>query len=123
MAHDYGSRDPAFVALVQHVRDSLLRVAGVTTQDGWESVIMQGSGTFCVESVLTTVLPRHGAKLLIIANGAYGRRMATMAEVLDIPHTLVNFSERTVRLASRVKQTNMNWDEMYYLVCTMRGGS
>jgi len=42
-------------------------------------VPIQGSGTFAVEAMLGTFVPRDG-KLLILVNGAYGRRMARMCE-------------------------------------------
>ena len=42
-------------------------------------MLMQGSGTFGVESVLTSVTGLED-KLLICANGAYGERMADIAE-------------------------------------------
>ena len=42
----------------------------------------QGSGTYAVEAVLQTSSPREGARVLILANGAYGRRMARICEVL-----------------------------------------
>jgi 2-aminoethylphosphonate-pyruvate transaminase len=39
---------------------------------------MQGSGTFSVEATVTTAVPEDG-KLLVLANGAYGRRIAQIA--------------------------------------------
>ena len=42
----------------------------------------QGSGTYAVEAVLQTSSPREGGRVLILANGAYGRRMARICEVL-----------------------------------------
>ena len=35
-----------------------------------------------MEAVLQTSSPREGARVLILANGAYGRRMAKICEVL-----------------------------------------
>ena len=43
---------------------------------------LQGSGTYAVEAVLQTSSPREGARVLVLANGAYGRRMARICEVL-----------------------------------------
>ena len=48
---------------------------------------MQGSGTFGVESVLTSVIGRED-KLLIAANGAYGLRMAEICRHAGIAYTL-----------------------------------
>jgi 2-aminoethylphosphonate-pyruvate transaminase len=53
---------------------------------------MQGSGTFGVESVLSSTIPPRG-KLLIISNGAYGKRMAQMAHVLNIAATTLTYAE------------------------------
>ena len=44
---------------------------------------MQGSGTFAIESVISSAIPRDG-KLLVLVNGAYGRRIAQMARVHGI---------------------------------------
>ena len=78
MLTDLGSRDSAFIGAVREIREGLLALAGVSQERGWEAVLMQGSGTFCVESVLSSSLPRDGA-LLVARNGAYGARIATIA--------------------------------------------
>ena len=57
MLHDLGSRDDTFVELIQRIRRRLLQIGGV--DDGtYEAVLMQGSGTFVVESVISSVVPR-----------------------------------------------------------------
>jgi 2-aminoethylphosphonate-pyruvate transaminase len=76
MLRDWGSRDGAFIALNRRVRERLLGLV-----DGAKShvcVPLQGSGTFVVEAMLGTLLSKNG-KLLVLVNGAYGRRMATIA--------------------------------------------
>ena len=82
MMHDLGSRDVEFIDLVHDIRRRLLQLGGV--DDGtYEAVLLQGSGTFGVESVLSSVIPNDG-KLLVAINGAYGRRMADIARTLKI---------------------------------------
>jgi len=82
MLHDCGSRDAAFIEVVRRIRGRLLELGGVA--DGtYEAVLMQGSGTFAVESVISSIIPRSG-KLLVAANGAYGRRMAQISRTLAI---------------------------------------
>lgn len=83
MLRDLGSRDAAFIEVVREIRRELLRLGGVAG-GGYEAVLMQGSGTFGIESVVGSVIPRDG-KLLVAVNGAYGRRMAEMGERLGIP--------------------------------------
>ena len=84
MLSDLGSRDVAFVRAVGEIRSGLLELAGVSKEEGWESVLMQGSGTFSVESVLSSSIPQNGV-LLVARNGAYGERIATIARCHGIP--------------------------------------
>jgi 2-aminoethylphosphonate-pyruvate transaminase len=53
---------------------------------------MQGSGTFGVESVVSSTVPRDG-KLLVVANGAYGERIARMAEMAGIETRVLRYPE------------------------------
>jgi len=71
MVHDWGSRDAAFIALNGEVLDGLPKI--VHGEGAYVTVPMQGSGTFAVEAMLTTFVPRDGAALVLI-NGAYGQR-------------------------------------------------
>ena len=72
--------------IVQVIRAKLVDLA--TDADDrhqrYTSVLMQGSGTFCVESMLGSTIPADG-KLLVLANGAYGQRIAKIAQVAKIP--------------------------------------
>jgi 2-aminoethylphosphonate-pyruvate transaminase len=83
MLHDMGSRDKEFLQVVKEIRSELLNIAGVTSEEGYVTVLMQGSGTFGVESVISTVIPSFG-HLLVLSNGAYGDRIKQMAEVYGI---------------------------------------
>jgi 2-aminoethylphosphonate-pyruvate transaminase len=85
LLRDVGSRDGEFIAVVARVRESLLRLAGVSKETGYEAVLVQGSGTFGVEATLGTAVPADG-RLLVLANGAYGERMGEIARRLGIPH-------------------------------------
>jgi 2-aminoethylphosphonate-pyruvate transaminase len=53
---------------------------------------MQGSGTFVVESVISSAIPRDG-KLLVLINGAYGRRIAQTARVHGIAPDVFEVAE------------------------------
>ena len=91
---DYGSRDATFLETVKSIRSQLLGIGGASQASGYECVLMQGSGTFTVECVLGCAAPSGAGKLLIVENGAYGRRMATIARVHGTPHTVLAFNER-----------------------------
>jgi 2-aminoethylphosphonate-pyruvate transaminase len=81
MAVDYGSRDPAFVAMSDAVRHQLAALVGPA--EGWVAVPVQGSGTFAIEAAVGTLIPRDG-KLLVVENGAYGARLAQIATTLGV---------------------------------------
>jgi 2-aminoethylphosphonate-pyruvate transaminase len=83
MMHDAGSRDAEFIATVRDIRARLLRIGGAGPRSDYECVPMQGSGTFAIESVISSAIPRGGG-LLVLVNGAYGRRIVEMARVHGI---------------------------------------
>lgn len=91
---DLGSRDAAFRAVVAEIRAGLLALAGVSAP-GYAAVLMPGSGTFGVEAVISSVLG-PGQALLVVVNGAYGRRIVRMAEVHNIPVTTVAAPENAL---------------------------
>jgi 2-aminoethylphosphonate-pyruvate transaminase len=79
MLRDLGSRDGEFIGVVKKIRERLLKLAGVSQSQGWETVLMQGSGTFAIESVISSITPPKG-KWLVIINGAYGERILKIIE-------------------------------------------
>ena len=102
MLHDVGSWHFEFNEIVAGIRRRLLALAGTSRDHGFECILMQGSGSFGVESVLGSVVPPDG-RVLILANGAYGERIVRMAEVLKIRHTTYRTAEDTPPEPSRVE--------------------
>ena len=92
MLHDAGSWHFEFNDLVAGIRGRLLSIAGVSRERGWEAVLLQGSGTYGVEAVFQTVVPR-GGKVAVLANGAYGNRMAQMLGQAAIDHVVLRTPE------------------------------
>jgi 2-aminoethylphosphonate-pyruvate transaminase len=92
MQHDIGSRDSEFIDLIAGIRAALLEIAGVSQESGYEAVLMQGSGTFAIEAVLSSVIPPDG-RLLVLANGAYGERILQIAERLKIATAIQRWPE------------------------------
>jgi 2-aminoethylphosphonate-pyruvate transaminase len=79
MLHDLGSRDQRFIAINANVRRRLVEI--IHGGEAFVCVPLQGSGTFVVEAMLGTFVPR-GGKLLVLVNGAYGQRMLRMCTYL-----------------------------------------
>jgi len=66
MLMDWCTWDDDYRMIVEGIRGRLVNLA--STKPGFTSVLMQGSGTFSVESVIGSVIPRDG-KLLVLTNG------------------------------------------------------
>ena len=79
MLRDWGSWDSQFNAVTAVVRDRLLAI--VCAEGSHVCVPMQGSGTFSVEGAVNTLVPRDG-HLLVLINGAYGKRFAKLAQMM-----------------------------------------
>lgn len=78
MVHDWGSRDAEFLRINREVLDRLPAIANAEATH--VTVPVQGSGTFAVEAMLTSLVPPDGEVLLLV-NGAYGHRAK---RILDI---------------------------------------
>jgi 2-aminoethylphosphonate-pyruvate transaminase len=82
MLRDWCTWDDDYNNIVESIRTQLIKLA--TTEEDYTCVLMQGSGTFSVESVIGSALPENG-KLLVLVNGAYGQRIVKIAQSLRIP--------------------------------------
>jgi 2-aminoethylphosphonate-pyruvate transaminase len=92
MLRDAGSWHFEFNAKVKEIRQRILKLAGVTPEKGYECILLQGSGTFGVESVFSTSVP-EGGKVLVLSNGAYGERMVAMLKCLRIENIVYRTGE------------------------------
>ncbi|OAJ60068.1 2-aminoethylphosphonate--pyruvate transaminase [Paraburkholderia ginsengiterrae] len=88
MLRDWGSWDGDFRAMTALLRTSLLDIAGDTAGE-YDCVPLQGSGSYCVEAMLGSLLPRD-AHALVLANGAYGKRIASTLGYLGRAHTVLD---------------------------------
>lgn len=91
MLSDWCTWDRQYNEVVQSIRSKLVRLA-TRAPANYTTVLMQGSGTFVVESVIGSVIPYDG-KLAVLANGAYGDRIAKMAKVIGIKTVVIDFGE------------------------------
>ena len=102
MLRDWCTWDDDYNAIVQQIRRRLVELA--TPQDGFTAVLMQGSGTFSVESVLTSAVAKD-RKLLVLANGAYGERMERIATQAGIHVEVQNSGELSPPDLTRLEQS------------------
>ncbi len=105
MLRDWGSWDSNFNTVTREVRDKLLDV--VDSDGAHVCVPLQGSGTFAVEAAVNTLVPRDG-HVLVLINGAYGKRMAKLTQmmgrklsVFETPDDVRTTAEDVERLLAR----------------------
>ena len=101
MMQEFSTWDVDYNSIVESIRTSLVRLAvrDDINLSSFTSVLMPGSGTFAVESVIGSVIPPDG-KILVLNNGAYGARISTISRMLGI---------ETVELAQiETELTNLN---------------
>ena len=89
MMFDHCTWDDDYKQITQEIRKNLLKLAHVDEKE-YTAVLMQGSGTFGVESVLSSVVGDED-KVLICSNGAYGVRMTRICDRNRIPY--VHYAE------------------------------
>lgn len=83
------------LGVVEPIRRELVRLAtGPEYESDYSAVLLQGSGSYVVESVLGSAIGIDEC-LLIINNGAYGARMGEMARCLGLRHHELDCGETT----------------------------
>lgn len=92
MLHDWGSRDQIFIDTNHRIRTRLLEIADA--QETHVCVPVQGSGTFAVEATLGTLIAPED-KALVLINGAYGKRIAHILDILKRDHCVLETPEDT----------------------------
>ncbi len=88
MLRDWGSWDDDFRAMTREMRSRLLALIG-SNSSAYDCIPIQGSGSYCVEAMLGTFVPKDG-KVLVLSNGAYGLRAAQTMEYLGRAFTLID---------------------------------
>lgn len=84
---DLCHRESEFFDLQDEARRRLLDVHRLDEAE-WTVVLITGSGTAAVESMIAALVPEDG-KLLVVDNGVYGERIAQIATRYRIAHEVV----------------------------------
>src|SRR5262245_11750589 len=83
---DLCHREPEAYELLSRIRDRLARA--FAPRGDFTPVLVTGSGTAALEMAVTSVLSPAG-RLVVVANGVYGERIAAMAAAAGLAHTVV----------------------------------
>ncbi|MGS0890934.1 2-aminoethylphosphonate aminotransferase [Burkholderia stagnalis] len=84
---DLCHRESEFFDLQDEARARLVAAYALDPAE-WTAVLMTGSGTAAVESMVAALVPRDG-KLLVIENGVYGERITQIATQYGIAHDVL----------------------------------
>ena len=87
LQEDLCHRESEFFDVQEEARTRLVGVYDLDPAQ-WQAVLMTGSGTAAVESMISTLVPANG-KLLIVENGVYGERITAIARQYGIAHKVV----------------------------------
>ena len=102
MLFDHCTWDDDYKKITLWIREKLLELAHVSAPE-YTVVLMQGSGTFGVESVITSVVGGEDT-LLIAANGAYGERMEDIAGHAGIHYLTYHEDYNKIFSAEKIEQ-------------------
>ena len=103
MLFDHCTWDDDYKKITLSIREKLLNLAHVSEPE-YTVVLMQGSGTFGVESVLTSVIGGEEDTLLIAANGAYGERMGDIARHAGIHYLMYEEDYNKIPSAEKIRE-------------------
>ena len=84
---DLCHRESEFFDLQDEARSRILDIYRLDPTE-WAAVLITGSGTAAVESMVAALVPHEG-KLLIVENGVYGERIAQIAQQYRIAHEVL----------------------------------
>ncbi|OON98645.1 MAG: 2-aminoethylphosphonate--pyruvate transaminase [Epulopiscium sp. Nele67-Bin004] len=87
MLFDHCTWDADYKDITQHIRAKILEIANIDPQK-YTVVLMQGSGTFGVEAVVSSVIGKND-KCLFLSNGAYGERIIKIADYNNINYSSI----------------------------------
>lgn len=109
MLKDLCTWDNDYNSIVQDVRAKLLQIANLGSE--YTTILMQGSGSFAVESVIQSALGSGAeskdskkSKLLVLVNGEYGKRIATIAKRANIACECIIEEEQQILSVEKLRQ-------------------
>lgn len=113
MMADHCTWDKDYKDITQEIRAELLEIAHVSPEE-YTAVLMQGSGTFGVESAITSSVGKDG-KVLILSNGAYGERQEDICKHAGLKYRIQHFHYNEVPDAKVVADILSNDPEITHV--------
>ena len=122
MLHDWGSRDTKFIDLNHSINESLVKL--IKGQNEYQCVPMQGSGTFAVESMISSLTSKD-SKILILINGSYGERMKKMCSYLNrdcIDYAVPEHETHNINKIEKIIDSHKDLTHVFAVYCETTSG-
>lgn len=117
MLRDWCTWDDDYnLGVVTPIREKLVALASAERPEDYTCVLMQGSGSFAVESMIGSVVP-PGGRLLVLANGEYGNRLARIARMAGIDTTVHDSGELAPPDLGLLEQRLTDEPNLSHVVC------
>ena len=110
---DICPREKEFQNIMAGIRHDLVEIVG-ETEDKYAAVLFGGSGTAGMEAVLSSVISSD-KHVLILINGAYGKRMKQIAEIYDIPNIAIEYDSGTALDLNQVENLIIENSDIEYI--------
>lgn len=122
MQSDLGSRDRAFREITRDIRQAIQGIAYAGPD--YTTVLVQGSGTFAIEAVLSTLV-KDTDKILVCSNGVYGETATKIMRRHRLPHTVLAYPVEapvSVAAAAAVLRQDSSITHLYFVHCETTSG-
>lgn len=114
MNTDVGSRTPTLSEVTRKIRASLQEIANCSPD--YTAVLLQGSGTFALEAMVTSLLTTQEHFVLVVSNGVYGDRIGQICQVHGIKHILLKLETTMPINASLVEEALRQNNKITHIV-------
>ncbi|MCB4823610.1 2-aminoethylphosphonate--pyruvate transaminase [Roseicella aerolata] len=122
MQSDLGSRDMAFREVTRDIRRAIQDIANAGPD--YTTVLMQGSGTFAIEAVLSTLV-KDTDKVLVCSNGVYGETAAKIMRRHRLPHVVLAYpidAPVSLKAAEAMLREDPSITHLYFVHCETTSG-
>lgn len=114
MLFDHCTWDDDYKSITQKIRAQVLELAHAD-KEKYTTILMQGSGTFGVESVISSIIGKED-KCLFIVNGAYGERMVDIAKYHNINYVVIEQEYNLLPDLEKIEETIKNDSDITHIM-------
>jgi len=121
MLTDHCTWDDEYKAITASV---IKDITNISANEDYTTVLLQGSGTYAVESMISS-LCGNDKKILFLVNGEYGKRMLTIADKLGKNYTALEFEMTEpldVKVVEEELKNNTDIETVVFVHCETTTG-